>query len=58
MYGIFVESRTGLNWMANHETLEGAKAIADDMSERPDADFVLVLPVAHFIDVDGERESV
>lgn len=55
MFGIFTEGRDGFNWMANNETLDGAKAIAEDFRDNADVDLVLVLPLVHFIDVVWER---
>ena len=55
MYGIFGQSKDGMVWLANMDTLEQAHA---EMAEHDTEgwDFMMILPVAAFWDVDGDRE--
>jgi hypothetical protein len=57
MFGIFARMNGGMDWLCNVDTLEEATAACEDYRSRDDIDWLFVLPVAHFIDVDGERES-
>lgn len=57
MFAIFCQGRDGMFWACNAETIERAREEAEGYRGRPDVDFVLVTPLAHFVDVDGEREG-
>lgn len=55
MFAIFVQTYTGFHWYGNEKTIEDARRVSEDFRVRPDVEFVIVTPLAHFIDVDGER---
>jgi len=54
MYGFFIQTARGLQWVSNHPTLQEAEEIMADY-EKDDVDFVLILPVYGFKDLDGTR---
>ena len=54
MYAMFAQGRDGLVWLSNHPTLDDAREVMDDYNNER-ADFIIILPVAAFRDLDGER---
>jgi len=54
MYGVFIQGQNGLVWLSNHSTLDDAREVMDDYNNEQD-DFIIILPVAAFRDLDGER---
>ena len=56
-YGIFGQNEQGLNWLCNEDTVESAERAAFDFQHPLDEsggslyDFILILPVAWFIEV-------
>lgn len=55
-FGIFTQSRDGFHWCASAPTLEEATAMLD-AGDFDNADWAMVLPIAAFRDIDGERDT-
>lgn len=55
-FAIFSQCSDGMNWLANAATLEEATAMLD-AGDFDHYDFVMVVPVLAFRDVDGGREG-
>ena len=54
MYALFAQSHGFMTWLSNHLTLEEAKSAMDSQTNDM-ADFLMILPVVAFRDLDGER---
>lgn len=57
MYGIFAQTKNGLQWLGNEPTECRAKEAADEWAQNSGSgvDFIMVIPVVHLIDLDGTR---
>ena len=55
-FGIFSQGIDGLTWLANYATIEEAQAVLDEYSSE-EPDFVMILPVYGFKDIDGSRQG-
>lgn len=55
MYGVFVRGIDGMDWISNHDTIEQANVVANETAASGRWDFVFVMPVTTFIDVDGAK---
>ena len=54
MYAMFMQGRNGLAWLSNHSTLAEAREIMNELVNETE-DFVMILPISGFRDLDGEK---
>jgi hypothetical protein len=55
MFGLFAQGRDGFAWISSHTTIEAALTAMAEQESIVKDDFLMVLPIVGFRDLDGER---
>lgn len=57
MFGVFAHVNGKLVWLTNADDVESAKSLCNDFRVVTYAECLFVIPLAHFVDIDGACED-